>query len=138
VHAQFTDFEQGMDYARTANKNVLLNFTGYGCVNCRKMEASVWTQPEVSRRMNDDFVLISLFVDDKTALPEPIEMTENGQTRLLKTIGDKWSFLQRHKFRNNSQPFYIILNNNGNALSSSIGYTQDIKEFLKFLNSAAN
>ncbi len=133
VHAQFTDFEQGMEFARNENKKVLLNFTGYGCVNCRKMEASVWTQPEISRLMNNDFVLISLFVDDKTGLPEPIEITENGRTRLLKTVGDKWSFLQRHKFKNNSQPFYIILDNNGNAVSRSIGYTQDVEEFLHFL-----
>ncbi len=97
------------------------------------MEASVWTHPKVSRLMNNEFVLVSLFVDDKTALTEPVEITENGQTRLLKTVGDKWSFLQRHKFGNNSQPFYIILDNEGNALSGSIGYTQDVEKFLQFL-----
>ena len=134
VHAKFTDFEQGLDFARKENKNVLLNFTGYGCVNCRKMEASVWTDPEVSRLMNEDFVLISLFVDDKTTLPEPVEITENDQTRLLKTVGDKWSYLQRYKFKSNAQPFCIILDNDGNALSQSIGYTTDVKEFLQFLN----
>jgi thiol:disulfide interchange protein DsbD len=133
VHPQFTDYEQGLAFAKQENKPVLLNFTGHGCVNCRKMEASIWTAPAVSQRMNNDFVLVSLFVDDKTDLPEPIEITENGQTRLLKTLGDKWSYLQRNRFNNNSQPFYIILDSDGNPLSKSITYTSDVKEFLAFL-----
>lgn len=106
VHAKFNDFDSGMEYARQNHKPVMIDFTGYGCVNCRKMELAVWTDPQISQIMNDDYVLITLYVDEKTNLPEPIKITENGKERTLRTIGDKWSYLQRSKFGANAQPFY--------------------------------
>ena len=110
VHAAFDDYESGMAYAKKVNKPVMIDFSGFGCVNCRKMEASVWTDPKVKQMLENDYVLITLMVDDKTKLPQPIEIQENGKTRKLKTIGDKWSYLQRSKFGSNAQPFYILLN----------------------------
>ena len=108
VHAAFDDYESGMAYAKKVNKPVMIDFSGFGCVNCRKMEASVWTDPKVKQMLENDYVLITLMVDDKTKLPQPIEIQENGKTRKLKTIGDKWSYLQRSKFGSNAQPFYIL------------------------------
>ena len=113
VHAAFDDYESGMAYAKKVNKPVMIDFSGFGCVNCRKMEASVWTDPKVKQMLENDYVLITLMVDDKTKLPQPIEIQENGKTRKLKTIGDKWSYLQRSKFGSNAQPFYILLNDEG-------------------------
>ena len=110
VHAAFDDYESGMAYAKKVNKPVMIDFSGFGCVNCRKMEASVWTDPKLKQMLENDYVLITLMVDDKTKLPQPIEIQENGKTRKLKTIGDKWSYLQRSKFGSNAQPFYILLN----------------------------
>ena len=107
VHAAFDDYESGMAYAKKVNKPVMIDFSGFGCVNCRKMEASVWKDPKVKQMLENDYVLITLMVDDKTKLPQPIEIQENGKTRKLKTIGDKWSYLQRSKFGSNAQPFYI-------------------------------
>ncbi len=104
VHAAFDDYESGMAYAKKVNKPVMIDFSGFGCVNCRKMEASVWTDPKVKQMLENDYVLITLMVDDKTKLPQPIEIQENGKTRKLKTIGDKWSYLQRSKFGSNAQP----------------------------------
>ena len=109
VHAAFDDYESGMAYAKKVNKPVMIDFSGFGCVNCRKMEASVWTDPKVKQMLENDYVLITLMVDDKTKLPQPIEIQENGKTRKLKTISDKWSYLQRSKFGSNAQPFYILL-----------------------------
>ena len=119
VHAKFNDFDAGMEYARQNHKPVMIDFTGYGCVNCRKMELAVWTDPQISQIMNDDYVLITLYVDEKTSLPEPIKITENGKERTLRTIGDKWSYLQRSKFGANAQPFYVLLDNEGKPLNSS-------------------
>ncbi len=120
VRAAYTDYEQGMAAAAAAGKPVFLDFTGFGCVNCRKMEAAVWTDPSVADKLNKDYVLISLFVDDKRPLPEPIEVTEaTGEKRTLRTIGDKWSYLQRYKFGSNTQPFYVCVDPQGNALSGS-------------------
>ena len=116
VHAAFDDYESGMAYAKKVNKPVMIDFSGFGCVNCRKMEASVWTDPKVKQMLENDYVLITLMVDDKTKLPQPIEIQENGKTRKLKTIGDKWSYLQRSKFGSNAQPFYILLNDEGQPL----------------------
>ena len=113
VRAQYTDYEQGMAAAKAQGKPVLIDFTGFGCVNCRKMEAAVWTDPTVAEKLTKDYVLISLFVDDKTPLPEQIKITENGQERTLRTVGDKWSYLQRSKFGANAQPFYVALDNEG-------------------------
>lgn len=133
VHAKFNDFDSGMEYARQNNKPVMIDFTGYGCVNCRKMELAVWTDPQISQIMNDDYVLITLYVDEKTNLPEPIKITENGKERTLRTIGDKWSYLQRSKFGANAQPFYVLLDNEGKPLNSSYSYDEDIAKYKDFL-----
>lgn len=133
VHAKFNDFDSGMEYARQNHKPVMIDFTGYGCVNCRKMELAVWTDPQISQIMNDDYVLITLYVDEKTNLPEPIKITENGKERTLRTIGDKWSYLQRSKFGANAQPFYVLLDNEGKPLNSSYSYDEDIAKYKDFL-----
>ena len=133
VEAKYTDYEAGMAAAKAEGKPVLLDFTGYGCVNCRKMEASVWTDPEVTDKLEKDYVLISLFVDDKTPLPKPVEVTENGQQRTLRTVGDKWSYLQSHKFGANAQPFYVLLDNEGMPLNKSYSYDEDIQKYVEFL-----
>lgn len=133
VHAKFNDFDSGMEYARQNHKPVMIDFTGYGCVNCRKMELAVWTDPQISQIMNDDYVLITLYVDKKTSLPEPIKITENGKERTLRTIGDKWSYLQRSKFGANAQPFYVLLDNEGKPLNSSYSYDEDIAKYKDFL-----
>ena len=133
VHAKFTDYEEGMEHARANNKPVMLDFTGYGCVNCRKMELAVWTDQNVSKLLTEDYVLITLYVDDKTKLPEPIKVTENGKERTLRTIGDKWSYLQRSKFGANAQPFYVLVDNEGMPLNKSYSYDEDIKLYIDFL-----
>lgn len=133
VHAQFTDFDAGMAYARQQHKPVMLDFTGFGCVNCRKMELAVWTDQKVSKLMNDDYVLITLYVDEKTKLPEPIKIQENGQERTLRTVGDKWSYLQRSKFGANAQPFYVLIDNDGMPLNASYSYDEDIQKYVDFL-----
>ena len=134
VRAQYTDYEQGMAAAKAQGKPVLIDFTGFGCVNCRKMEAAVWTDPIVAEKLTKDYVLISLFVDDKTPLPEQIKITENGQERTLRTVGDKWSYLQRSKFGANAQPFYVALDNEGHVLGGSYSYDEDISKYMDFLN----
>ena len=134
VEAKYKDYELGMAAAKAEGKPVMIDFTGFGCVNCRKMEAAVWTDSQVADILNNDYVLISLYVDDKTALPEPIKVTENGQERTLRTIGDKWSYLQRVKFGANAQPFYVLLDNNGRPLNGSRAYDEDIKAYIEFLN----
>ena len=133
VHAAFDDYEAGMAYAKKVNKPVMIDFSGFGCVNCRKMEASVWTDPTVKQTLENDYVLITLIVDDKTKLAEPIEIQENGKTRKLKTIGDKWSYLQRSKFGANAQPFYILLNHDGEPLGPSYAFNEDVSLYMKFL-----
>ncbi len=133
VHAPFDDYESGMAYAKRVNKPVMIDFSGFGCVNCRKMEASVWTDPKVKQLLENDYVLITLFVDDKTRLPETVEIEEYGKTRKLKTIGDKWSYLQRSKFGANAQPFYVLLDNEGKPLGPSYAYDEDVAKYIKFL-----
>ncbi|MDD2952022.1 MAG: cytochrome c biogenesis protein CcdA [Parabacteroides sp.] len=133
VHAAFDDYESGMAYAKKVNKPVMIDFSGFGCVNCRKMEASVWTDPKVKQHLENDYVLITLMVDDKTKLPRPIEIQENGKTRKLKTIGDKWSYLQRSKFGSNAQPFYILLNDEGQPLGPSYAFDEDVSKYIQFL-----
>ncbi len=134
VEAKFTDYDEGMAAAKAQGKPVLIDFTGFGCVNCRKMEAAVWTDPKVADMLSDDFVLISLYVDDKTPLKEPFEVTDaNGNTKTLRTVGAKWSYLQSSKFGANAQPFYVVLDNNGKPLTSSRAYDEDIAEYIKFL-----
>ena len=133
VHAKFTDYEAGMEYARMNNKPVMLDFTGYGCVNCRKMELAVWTDQKVSKLITEDYVLITLYVDDKTKLAEPITVNENGKERTLRTVGDKWSYLQRSKFGANAQPFYVLVDNKGMPLNKSYSYDEDINLYIDFL-----
>ena len=134
VHAAFTDYEVGMEYAKRNNKPVMIDFSGYGCVNCRKMEASVWTNIRVKDILEKDYVLITLIVDDKSKLPEPIEIVENGKTRVLRTVGDKWSYLQRSKFGANAQPFYVLLDGDGKPLSPSYAFDEDVSKYIQFLN----
>ena len=134
VHAQFDNYEAGMAYAATTGKPVVVDFSGFGCVNCRKMEASVWTDPEVKQMLTQDFVLITLFVDDKTPLAEPYEVEENGRVRKIKTIGDKWSYLQRSKFGANAQPFYVMLDTEGKPLNSSYAFDENPSHFIEWLN----
>ena len=133
VEAEFTDYEEGMKEAIRKGKPVMVDFTGFGCVNCRKMEAAVWTDPTVAEILNKEYVLISLFVDDKTPLDEPIQVTENGQQRTLRTVGDKWSYLQRVKVGANTQPFYVLLDNEGKPLAGSRSYDEDIEAYVDFL-----
>jgi thiol:disulfide interchange protein DsbD len=135
VEARFTDYEQGMAAARAEGKPAFIDFTGFGCVNCRKMEAAVWTDPRVADKLRNQYVLISLFVDDKTPLAEPIEVTdEQGNTKTLRTVGAKWSYLQSHKFGANAQPFYVIVDPaTGKPLTGSRAYDEDINGYLQFL-----
>ena len=133
VHAKFDDYDMGMEYARKNGKPVMLDFTGYGCVNCRKMEAAVWTDSKVSDLMTNDYVLITLYVDNKTPLPEPVKIMENGKERALRTVGDKWSYLQRVKFGANAQPFYVLLDNEGKPLNKSFVYDEDVPKYIDFL-----
>ena len=133
VHAQFDDFDAGMRYAQETGKPVLLDFSGFGCVNCREMENSVWIDPTVKGLLEDDYILITLMVDDKTALPEIIEVEENGSVKKLRTIGDKWSYLQRSKFAANAQPYYIAIDPAGNPLSASYAHDTDISKYIDFL-----
>lgn len=133
VHAKFQDFDAGMEYARQQGKPVMIDFTGYGCVNCRKMELAVWTDPQVSKMLTDDYVLITLYVDEKAKLPEPIKIMENGKERTLRTVGDKWSYLQRSKFGANAQPFYVLIDNEGNPLNKSYSYDEDVAKYIDFL-----
>ncbi|ALO49548.1 protein-disulfide reductase DsbD family protein [Hoylesella enoeca] len=134
VEAKYTNYEEGMAAAKAQGKPVLIDFTGFGCVNCRKMEAAVWTDARVSDKLTKDYVLISLFVDDKTPLAQPMEIELNGQKRTLRTIGDKWSYLQSSKFGANAQPFYVAVDNQGNPLTGSYSYKEDIPAYLEFLD----
>ena len=133
VHAKFDDYDLGMEYARQHGKPVMLDFTGYGCVNCRKMELAVWTDSKVSDIINNDYVLITLYVDNKTPLTSPVKVIENGRERTLRTVGDKWSYLQRVKFGANAQPFYVLIDNEGRPLNKSYSYDEDIPKYIEFL-----
>ncbi len=134
VEPAYKDYELGMAAAKAQGKPVLLDFTGFGCVNCRKMEASVWTDPSVADKLTKDYILISLYVDDKTPLPQPMEVTFNGEKKTLRTVGDKWSYLQASKFGANAQPFYVAVDNEGNPLTASFSYKEDVPAYLDFLN----
>lgn len=138
VHAKFDDYDAGMKYAREHGKPVMLDFTGYGCVNCRKMELAVWTDMKVADLINNDYVLITLYVDNKTRLPEPVKVMENGTERTLRTVGDKWSYLQRVKFGANAQPFYVLIDNEGKPLNKSYSYDEDIDKYVDFLQAGLN
>jgi thiol:disulfide interchange protein DsbD len=134
VRAQYDDYEVGMAYAARVGKPVLIDFSGKGCVNCRKMEAAVWTNKRVKHIIENDFVLITLMVDDKTALHQALVVEENGRNSKLKTVGDRWSYLQRSKFGANAQPFYIILDNEGMPLAPSYAYNENIAKYVAFLD----
>ena len=133
VEAKFTDYEKGMAYAKLTGKPVMVDFTGFGCVNCRKMEMAVWSDRRVRKLLTGDYVLISLYVDDKTRLPEPIIVQENGKTTTLRTVGDRWSYLQRSKFGAQTQPFYVLLNQKGMPLGRSYSYDEDVDKYVDFL-----
>ena len=133
VEARYKDYDSGIQAAKAEGKPVMIDFTGFGCVNCRKMEAAVWTDERVKEMITNDYVLIQLFVDDKTPLPEPIEVMENNQPRKLRTVGDKWSYLQRTKFGSNTQPFYVLLDNEGKLLTSPRSYDEDVEAYISFL-----
>ena len=135
VHAAYTDYDEGMRAAAAAGKPVLVDFTGFGCVNCRKMEASVWTDSRVADKLNKDYVLISLYVDDKTPLKQPVEVKlPDGTSRTLRTIGDKWSYLEQTKFGYLAQPFYVPLDNAGKPLNGSFSFKEDVPADLEFLD----
>ena len=138
TEAKFKDYELGMAAAKAEHKPVIIDFTGFGCVNCRKMEAAVWSDPQVADILNNKYILISLYVDDKTPLQTPIEVVENGKQRTLRTVGDKWSYLQRVKFGANAQPFYVLLNEEGHPLAGSRSYDEDIQAYIEFLNKGIN
>ncbi len=135
IEAKFRDYEAGMAYARQTGKPVMIDFTGHGCVNCRKMELAVWHDAKVRDLLTKDYVLISLYVDEKTPLPQRVEVEENGQTTVLRTVGDKWSYLQRSKFGANAQPFYVLLDNEGKPIAPSYSYDEDVDKFVKYLRS---
>lgn len=130
---EFDDYDAGMAYAAEHNRPVLIDFSGYGCVNCRKMEAAVFDTPRVEEVIKENFVLIKLMVDDKAKLSTPITVKENNRTETLETVGEKWSYLQRHKFQSNSQPYYIILDNEGAALTAPTFYDENITKFVEWL-----
>lgn len=135
VEAQVDDYEEGMKLAKRLGKPVLVDFSGYGCVNCRKLEGAVWTDSNVKSTIDNDFVLITLMVDEKRALPEPIKVTEkDGTIRTLRTYGDKWSYLQRTKFGANAQPFHVIVDNDGKPLAPAFVYKEDVEAYKRFLN----
>lgn len=133
VEAKFKDFDAALEAAKAEGKPVLVDFTGFGCVNCRKMEATVWTDPGVASLIEGDFILVSLYVDDKTPLPNPLVVDDGGKSVRLRTVGDKWSYFQRHKFGANTQPFYVVVDADGNALSPSRSYDEDIAAYTEFL-----
>ena len=138
VHAVFDDYEAGMAEAKRLNRPVMIDFSGFGCVNCRKMETAVWTDPKVKELIETKYVLITLMVDDKTRLPAPITIEEDGKKRDLKTVGDKWSYLQRYKFGANAQPFYVLIDHNGMPLSASYAYNEDVSKYVRFLEDGLN
>ena len=135
VTARFDDYDMAMAYAKEKGMPVMLDFTGYGCVNCRKMEAAVWTDPGVAELINNRYILVTLHVDDKTPLPQPIVVDENGQKRKLRTVGDRWSYLQRHKFGANAQPFYVLLSPDGKPLAPSYSFNEDVAAYTRWLES---
>jgi len=134
THAQVDNFEEGMELAAKQHKPVLIDFSGYGCVNCRKMEAAVLTNPDIKNTIDNDFVFVTLMVDDKAPLPEPIRVKErNGDETTLRTYGDKWSYLQRFKFGANAQPYYVIIDNDGMPMNGSYSYDENVTKYSEFL-----
>lgn len=134
----YNDFEEGMKAAEREGKPVLIDFSGYGCVNCRKMEAAVLDNEQVKTTIEDNFVMIQLMVDEKANLPEPIVVNENGKEVKLYTVGDKWSYLQRYKFHANAQPYYVVLDNQGKQLSGPFVYEENVEKFINFMKTGVN
>ncbi|MDE6127077.1 MAG: thioredoxin family protein, partial [Muribaculaceae bacterium] len=132
---EFDDYDAGMAYAAEHGRPVLIDFSGYGCVNCRKMEGAVFDTQAVSSIIKENFVLIKLMVDDKTKLPKPVVVEENGKKVELETVGDRWSYLQRYKFGANSQPYYIVLDNHGKPLNPPTYYDENVSKFVNWLES---
>ena len=135
VEAQYTDYNQAIAASQISGKPILIDFTGYGCVNCRKMEASVWTDPRVSDLIKNNYILVSLYVDDKSPLKQTVSITENGTNVRIRTVGDKWSLLQRYKFGANAQPFYVITDSKGKLLVGPYTFDPDPEHFYKFISS---
>lgn len=133
AEAVFDDYDRAMSYAQQQNKPVFVDFSGYGCVNCRKMEAAVFTDSKVKEILNNNYVFVKLMVDDRRPLAQPMQIVENGESKTLRTTGDKWSFLQRHKFGANAQPYYLLLSPSGEPLVSPYGYNEDTGAFVEFL-----
>ena len=131
---EYDDFDKGMDAAKEAGKPVFLDFSGYGCVNCRKMEAAVFDNQRIRSLIEENFVMITLMADDKRELPEILEINTDNGVEKMRTYGDLWSYLQRHKFGANSQPYYVVLDNEGNLLSGPAYYDENVDNFAKFLN----
>ncbi|MDY3295822.1 MAG: cytochrome c biogenesis protein CcdA [Bacteroidaceae bacterium] len=138
VHARFNDYDEAVEYARQTGKPLLLDFTGYGCVNCRKMEASVWTDPSVAQALEKDFILVSLYVDDRTTLPAPRKVVVNGKEQVFTEYRQLWSFLQSYKFGANTQPFYVAVNAEGKPLNKSYAYDENPAKFLEYLQESLN
>ncbi len=133
VHAKFEDYEEGMAYAKAHNKPVFLDFTGWGCVNCRNVEAAVWTDARVKKILEEDYVLISLFVDDKKKLPKEMQYVSEGRNKKIRTVGHKWSDLQIKKFGSSTQPYYFLLDHKGDLLTGPRSYDLDIPGYVEFL-----
>lgn len=134
---EYDDFDEGMKAAAAQGKPVFIDFSGHGCVNCRKMEGAVLGEAKVKKMISEDFVTIKLMVDDKTPLQQPMVVQENGKQTTLTTVGDKWSYLQRHKFNSNSQPYYVVLDQQGGLLSGPFAYNEDVDAFIAFLKRGA-
>lgn len=134
---EYDDFDEGMKAAAAQGKPVFIDFSGHGCVNCRKMEGAVLDEAKVKKMISEDFVAIKLMVDDKTPLQQPMVVQENGKQTTLTTVGDKWSYLQRHKFNSNSQPYYVVLDQQGALLSGPFAYNEDVDAFIAFLKRGA-
>ena len=130
----FHDYEKGLAYAQSVGKPILLDFTGYACVNCRKMEDFVWSRPDILPTLKEEFVLISLYVDSKEELPKEEQYISKETGKEIETVGNKWSDYQITRYKNNAQPYYIILDDNGNDLTKQVGYTPDVEEYKAWLN----
>ena len=133
-YVEFSDYDEGMEYAREHGMPVLLDFSGYGCVNCRNMEAAVFDTDRVRGLLAEKYVVIKLMVDDKKALTRPMEVTAAGNSYSLGTVGEKWAFLQSYKFGANSQPYYIVLDNAGQPLTDPVYYDNNVDKFMEWLS----
>ena len=129
----FNDYDAGLAYAKKVNKPILIDFTGYACVNCRKMEERVWASPHILGILNNEIVLISLYVDDKRSLPKEEQYTSETTGKRIKSIGNKWSDFQIKQYQANAQPYYVLMDHDENNLIDAIGYTPDVEEYKAWL-----